>query len=109
MNFHFQNCLAKMPRNKIFFRLSAMKFFVGILIFGLKIFLFWSAIFFLLRLNFIFFLREFLGEVSAQEIFIALIFGTRLSFQTAGISTVAATFCRANLKFCDLQSCCKNF
>lgn len=61
--------------NKIF---SAIKF-------GWKIFLFWSVIFFVLRLNYIFFLRDFLVEVTAQEIFTALIFGARLSLQTAGI------------------------
>ncbi len=55
---------------------------------GLKIFLFWTGIFFLLRLSYIFFLREFLSEVSAQEIFTAIFFGTRLSFQTSGIFTL---------------------
>ena len=56
--------------------------------FALKIFCFWTIIFFLLRLSFIFFLREFLGDVTAQEIFTAIFFGTRLRFQTAGILTL---------------------
>ena len=52
---------------------------------GLKIFLFWIVIFFILRLSYIFFLREFLIDTTAQEIFTAIFFGTRLSLQTAGI------------------------
>jgi len=63
------------------------KFFSAIQ-FGLKIFLLWIVLFFLLRLSFIFFLREFLIDVTVEEIFTALIFGTRLSLQTAGIFTL---------------------
>ena len=63
------------------------KFFSAIQ-FSLKIFLFWIAIFFILRLSYIFFLREFLIDTTAQEIFTAIFFGTRLSLQTAGIFTL---------------------
>ena len=61
---------------------------------GLKIFLFWIAIFFLLRLSYIFFLREFLIDTTAQEIFTAIFFGTRLSLQTAGIFTLIILIAR---------------
>lgn len=56
--------------------------------FGFKIFLFWIIIFFVERIIFIFFLREFLFDSSMQEIFTAIIYGTRLSLQTAGIFTL---------------------
>jgi len=45
------------------------KFFSAIQ-FGLKIFLLWIVLFFLLRLSFIFFLREFLIDVTVEEILI---------------------------------------
>ena len=65
-----------------------MKKFFSTIEFGLKTFLFLEIVFCLLRVNYIFFLREFLDEVSMQEIFTALIFGARLSLQTAGILTL---------------------
>ena len=72
---------------KKFLEVESLKIF-DLLRRGLKIFLFWTIIFFLLKLSFIFFLREFLAEVTAQEIFTTLIFGLRMSFQTAGIFTL---------------------
>lgn len=69
-----------------------MKNFLGMLELGLKIFLFFGIIFFILRLSFIFFLREFLGEVTGEEIFSAIIFGARLSCQTSGVMTLIIFF-----------------
>ncbi len=69
---------------------------------GLKIFLFWTALFFLLRVSYLLQLREFLAEVSTQEILTALIFGTRLSFQTAGILTLIILFASVEKIFCKI-------
>lgn len=59
-----------------------------VLTFGLKSFFFLMFLFFLLRVSFIFFLRDYIGEVEPGEIFTALFFGERLSCQTAGILTL---------------------
>lgn len=58
---------------------------------ALKIFLFWSIIFFALRLNFLFFLLDF-DDFVLEDFFTAIFFGTRLSFQTSGIFTLTILF-----------------
>ena len=65
-----------------------MKIFFETLETSIKIFFFMLIIFLLARMSFIFFLRDYLGEVTAEEIFTAIFFGERLSCQTAGILTL---------------------